>query len=425
LSALATALAFARLQRSQWLDSDGLRRHQEAKLKRLLEHAWHTVPYYRHHLKRAGLRPADVRGLDDLAHLPVTRKCDLQAAAPDAALSAAFDPVRLVREHTSGSTGRPFTVAMERSFVALRDALFLRVLATAGYRMPQRLLLVTGDRHKRPRRFPPWRYASIEASPEALLQALEEFRPSVLYGCLTPLRRIALLAQARGRRTHRLQAVVSTAEGLDPTSRLLLEDAFGAPVYDAYGLTETGMIAWQCAAREEYHLAEDTAIVELVSEPDGTARMVVTNLELAAMPLIRFETGDLAVPGEHGTCSCGRHLRRLARLEGRTVDCIRLVSGELLSPYRFTLALERVEGIRRYQLIQHDLKRFSLRVEPGPDAGADLGAVAGRVIRGLLGAGADVEITLESALDPPPGRKFRVVESRLGQGAYPDPAALP
>ncbi len=421
MSALATWLAYRRLQRSQWFDPGRLRQSQEARLRRLVAHAVRTVPFYRRRFEQAGIGPDQIQGVDDLQRLPVTTKADLQAAGQGATLSSAFDPDRLVREHTSGSTGRPFTVAFDRGFVAARDALFLRVLATAGYRLPDRLMLVTSDRHKRDRRWPRWRYASIEAPPERLMTQFEDFRPSVLYGCLTPLRQMALVA--RGRRGHAPRAVVSTAEGLDPQSRRLLEAAFGAPVYDAYGLTEAGMIAWQCTARRGYHMAEDTAIVEFLPTPEGVAaRMVVTNLELTAMPLIRFETGDLAIPADDG-CPCGRQLRRIAGIEGRAVDCIRLADGRLLSPYRFTLALEAINGIQRYQLIQNDIDRFVLRVEAGAGQPADLEDAGQRAIRGLAGAGAAVEVVLEANLDPPPGRKFRVVESKLREPPPSDAVA--
>jgi phenylacetate-CoA ligase len=425
VSALGTYRAYRRLQRSQWSDPSGLRRRQEAKLRRLLDHAWRTVPYHRYRLERAGVTPADIHGLDDLARLPVTTKADLQAAGEDATLSSAFDPAKLVREHTSGSTGRPFTAAFDRAFVTVRKALFLRVLATAGYRLHDRLMLITSDRHKPDRRWPPWRYASIEAPPEALMEQFDDFRPSILYGCLTPLRQMALLVRGRRSLAHPPKAVVSTAEGLDPRSRQLLEAAFAAPVYDAYGLTEVGMIAWQCATRRGYHLAEDTAIVEFLPGPDGAAaRMIVTNLELMAMPLIRFETGDLAVLA-NDACPCGRQFRRIRQIEGRAVDCIRLATGRLLSPYRFTLALESIADIQRYQLIQDDINRFVLRVEAQRGDWADLAEAACSAIRGLVGPDAVVNIAVEANLDPPPGQKFRVVECRLGVRASPDGAASP
>lgn len=423
MNVLSTFLAHCSLQRSQWLSADRLRRRQEARLRRLVRHAYGTVRYYRDLFDRAGLSPADIRGLEDLAHIPITTKAELQAAGHDAALSSAFDSAALVSEHTSGSTGRPFTVHFDRRFLATRDALFLRVLATAGYRLNHRLMLITSERNKVNRRWPPWRYASIEAPAQVLMAEIEEFRPRFLYGCLTSLRQVALLARDR-QRPLGLKAVISTAEGLDAPSRRLLEDAFGAPVCDAYGLTEAGMIAWQCAARHGYHVAEDAVILELVPTKDGEpARVVLTNLELMAMPFIRFESGDLASPAGDDACSCGRRLRRIARIEGRAVDCVRLASGAVLSPYRFTVALEAIAGIRRYQLIQHDISRFVLRVEAGPGAQADLGKAACSVIRGLVSPDAEVEFVTEATLDPPPGRKFRVVESRLGTAAVPDTAA--
>ena len=221
MNVVSTCLAHCSLQRSQWLEGQRLRRRQEARLRGLVKHAYDTVRYYRDLFDQSGLSPADIRGLDDLAYIPITTKADLQAAGRDAALSYAFDPVDLVCEHTSGSTGQPFTVHFDRRFVAMRNALFLRVLATAGYRLNQRLMLITSERSRVDRRWPSWRYASIEAPPENLMAEMEEFRPQVLYGCLTSLRQVALLAHDR----QRLVRSLSQSENRYPELRRRLAAA--------------------------------------------------------------------------------------------------------------------------------------------------------------------------------------------------------
>ena len=87
------------------------------------------------------------------------------------------------------------------------------------------------------------------------------------------------------------------------------------------------------------------------------------------------------------------------------------------------LALEAIPGIRRYQLIQNDLERFVLRIEAGPAAPPGLAAAGRSAVCALVGPGAEVAVALETDLEPPPGRKFRVVQSRLGASPAPDAAA--
>ncbi len=416
MSIVATARTMHRLNRSQWLDADSIRALQTRKLKDLLNHAYATVPYYRTLFDDTGLTPDDIRSPEDLTRLPVTTKATLLDLPPDQIVSSAFPPGSLISETTSGSTGRPFTMRFDKPFQRARNALFMRALTTAGYRLGKRLMLITADAGKPSRRWLGWRYASIEDAPERLLGQLNAFRPNVLYGCMTPLRQLASLIVESGADAHRPGAVISTAEALDDRTRRLLKQAFGADIYDVYGLTEMGLVAWECAQHEGYHLAEDTTIVEFTPTDDGQHHsLVMTNLELMGMPLIRYQTGDLGVPGPTGTCGCGRSLKRLSRVEGRLLDSVLLADGRTISPYRFTLAIEQVPGISRYQVLQDDIDRFVVRAQSDYGDHTETSARLTAIIADLAGPNATVEIRYEDDLDPPAGRKFRVVESRLAR----------
>jgi phenylacetate-CoA ligase len=411
---LQTLWAYRGLLRTQWLDRAHLQALQEAKLRRLVEHAYRTVPYYRRRFDEAGIGPEAIRTAADLARLPPTTKADLQAAGLDAILSSAFRKEDLVPEHTSGSTGRPFTTWFDRRFVDLRNAMFLRALGIAGYRPGHRLMLVTSDRPTASKPLLRWRYVSIREPGERALAELRAFRPDVLYGCVTPLRQMALAAKATQASLPPLRAVVTTAESLDRPTRRLLAEAFGTAVLDIYGLTETGMVAFECDRHDGYHLAEDTAIVELLPTGRGDeSSLVVTNLELYGMPLIRYQTGDLARPGPTGACGCGRALARIAAIEGRAVDSLRLPDEQTLSPYRLTLALEHIEGLLRYQVIQHALGSFVVRFEGRPEQAERIAAEIRAAMASVVGPEATVQAQHEDSLEGAPGRKFRVVECRL------------
>jgi phenylacetate-CoA ligase len=221
-------------------------------------------------------------------------------------------------------------------------------------------------------------------------------------------------ARAEGGALPRLDAVITTAESLDPGSRRLLAEAFQAPVFDIYGLTEMGPMAWECPHHTGYHLTEDTAVIELLPTGHGDAHsLVITNLELYGMPLIRYRTGDLARPGPEGTCPCGRHLRRLEAVEGRAVDAVRLRDGQSVSPYRVTVQLGKIPGFQRYQVIQHDLSTFTVRFESPPERAAEVARGIREVLGSIVGPDATIEARREDSLDPEPGRKFRTVECRL------------
>ncbi len=412
MNPLATATALRRLLRDARLPPEDLADLRRRKLRWLVRHAYATVPYYRRLFDRAGVDPSTVRDEADLACLPITTKADLQAAGEDAILSRAFERETLVAEHTSGSTGRPFTTYFDRRFHGIRDALFLRTLLAAGYRPGMRLLLVTSDRDKPAPPYLRWRYASIRAEPEVLAATARAFAPEVVYGCVTPLRRMAERLEHRPL-ARPPKAVVTTAETLDPETRRMIGRAFRCDVIDVFGLTEIGMLAFECRRHAGYHLSEDTALVELGRGGAGEAQpLIITNLELYAMPLIRYSAGDLAValPQQAAACGCGRTLKRLKRLEGRAVDCLRPPGGRVVSPYSLTMALERVAGLGRYQIVQEDQQQVVVLYE-GMGSGPDAIAVR-RALMPLLGAGTDLALRRQPSLEPPPGRKFRVVENR-------------
>jgi len=414
MSFIATLRTFRELDRAQWLDPARIRALQEEKLRRIVDHAYRTVPFYRRRLDGAGIVPDDIRSLDDLRRIPITTKTELQRAEFEEITSSRFSRKDLVPVLTSGSSGRPFTIYHDRHFIHVRNALFLRALRAAGYRFGRKLMLVTMDRDKSSRSLLRWHNASIEDPPEKLLRDLRRSRPELIYSSVTPLRILAELISEQKMALPWLKTVISKAETLDDSTRRSFEETYQAEVFDTYGLSEMGFVGWECAKHSGYHLSEDTAIVESVPLSGGTSSaLVMTNLELRGMPLIRYHCGDLGIMAAPGACSCGRTTRRLERIEGRLIDSVRLRDGRVLSPYRFTMEIEQVPGIARYQVIQNDLDSFTLRFEPDGSGGGEVTARVQAVIARLAGAEVRVEVRKEQDIAPPSGQKFRVVESRL------------
>ncbi len=411
MSAVRDVMRALSLQRSPYWSRQRLMGAQSQRLCALIHHAYATVPFYREHFDRAGIRPEDIRSADDLGNLPIVTRADLQSAGA-AIRSNAFSPSSLRVHRSTGSTGRPVRIWTEAGFRRVREALFFRALRAAGYRPGDVLLLLPHESQRSARPVLRWHYASILDSPEAHLETYARVRPRVLYGCTTPLRRLADEIRARDVRTERTHAVITVAESLDAQTRRRLGEAFGAEVFDFYGMTEAGMIGFECSAHAGYHMAEDTSITELHPSIAGDSHhLVLTNMMLWATPLLRFETGDLAVPGASDRCECGRTLTRIERIAGRSADCIQLAGGTVLSPYHVTCALERVRGIDRFRVVQESPTDLTVHVEGRCDDEID--ASIRRAMHGLVGESASVRVVAGSRLEPAPGTKFRVVESRL------------
>lgn len=402
----------------QWWNPERIRRMQERKLVRLVQHAYATVPYYKNLFDQAGVSPAAITTLDDLQRLPVTTKSTLKQHDPQDLISSGFRREDLEHDSSSGSSGTPFSVYLDKRYVFNRNMRFLRGLIAAGYRLGDRLLLIT-DRHGgNGKSWLRWKKLSPEEPADRMLDRLDALRPAVLYGSGTPLRQLAEKILETGHNIAYLKSVIWTAETLDEKTRHLLERAFGAKVFDFYGLTEMGLVAWECQAHNGYHVSDDSIIVEYlpITGAGSALRMAMTNLNLYSMPLIRYDSGDLAVAQPAERCSCGRGLSRLKRVEGRVVDTIKLRSGETFSPYSFICQLETLKGLERFHILQESYDHITVSVQSPPDARERLDQDIRRIVKGIVGDRLEVTLReLESSHAEENG-KFRAVQSLVEQG---------
>jgi phenylacetate-CoA ligase len=401
----------------QWWNRERIRRMQERRLVRLVRHAYETVPYYRRLFDGAGVSPAAIRTLDDLRRLPLTTKWALRQHDPGELISSRFRRAKLEHDSSSGSSGTPFSVYLDKRYVLNRNMRFLRGLIAAGYRPGDRMLLIT-DRHGgQGKSWMRWEKASPEETADRLLQRIDALRPAVLYGSGTPLRQLADMILDTGSTTAFLKSVVWTAETLDERTRQRLERAFSVAVFDFYGLTEMGLVAWECEAHAGYHVSDDSVILEYVpiSDPAGPRRIVITNLALYSMPLIRYDTGDLGTGPATEPCVCGRGLSRLDRVDGRVVDTIRLRSGEVLSPYAFICKLETLEGLQGFQVVQDSYDEITVFIDTRPDVRARVERHVRQIVNEIVGNRIDLSVADMETPHPQPNGKFRAVRSRVEQ----------
>jgi phenylacetate-CoA ligase len=411
---VAGLAAYRRATRRQRSAPARHRAEQERRLRAIVRHAYQTVPDYRARCEARGLRPDDIRSLADLPKLPIVTKAELQAVPEADRLSSAFRRDALLGVLTSGSTGRPFTTFRELAAERRRTGYFLRALGAAGYRLGDRLMLVV-ERPQRPgTAWTGWRKLTFHEPPERLLEELNRHRPAVLYGYVSALRQLARHIRETGADAHRPRSVVTVSESLDPATRALLGDSFRAPVFDIYGSVEFGVIAWECATHDGYHVAEDSVLVETVQEGEhGLCRLVITNLNVRAMPLIRYDLGDFATRGPAAPCPCGCSFGRLGSIQGRVIDSVERPDGGYVPPFSLTTAVSEAPGIRRFQIVQEELGLIRVRIERTSPPAGDLARHIGERVRAIVGDRVQVVVEAAPSLEPPPGVKFRVVENRL------------
>ena len=369
--AAVLALSF-QLERSQWLTLEQLRQQQLQQLQLLLRHALATVPYYRERWG-ADFDPALPLTFERFAALPLLTRRELQDGFGHLR-SASVPPGHggLRESQSSGSTGTPVRILTTQLSGLFWNAFTLRDHAWHRRDLGGKLATI---RHGIPAgEFEHWGQATqglvadgpsvvlgVRDSVQAQLRWLERQQPDYLMTYPSIAAELAKLVIAGGNRLPRLREVRTLGELLTAEARALCREAFAVPVTDVYSAEEAGYIALQCPEYEHYHTQEEGVLVEILDPqgrpcaPGQLGRVVVTSLHNFAMPLIRYELGDYAEPGE--PCACGRGLPVLRRVAGRVRNMLLTAAGEHYWPAFGTRSFARIAPVRQCQLaqIEYDL----------------------------------------------------------------------
>ncbi len=331
---------------SQYLPPSDLAALQEEKLRSLIRFAYERVPYYRKQLDSRGLAPSDLRSLTDLRTLPLLSRRDLPSLV--ATLPTHMKSKAYVR-HTSGSTGTPTKILVSNEATFVETALFYRFLHSLGYQFGDGIVKIWGaplahelgfGRRRRGlrQRLSSWiwntrEFDSYKIDPSMMgriLACLTEGDALIVRGYAAAVHSVALEILHRGINVG-VKAVTTTAERLFAYQRQSVEHAFRCRVFDQYGCGESNSIAFECNQHIGLHIASEHVIVELLDdkgEPvnDGPGYITITDLDNYAMPLVRYQNGDLATWAS-GACPCGRTLPRLASIDGRVAEVLDLGGG--------------------------------------------------------------------------------------------------
>ncbi len=381
---------FDYLQKSQYDSAQIIQQRQWLRLQNLLLHAWDTVPYYRQKWSALGIHPLDIRSPKDFKELPVLRKQDIRQHFSELH-SISYDRQRLIHKTTSGSTGVPLTIAINNESMAWKRACTIRSDGWSGYRLGGRVAKVWGNPEYqrqgwkgkiRNRLLDRAIYLDTRSVDDHQLsrfsKQLQQYPPSLLFGHAHSLYLLALYMKKHPGKPVQPDGIISTAMILPDYQRQLIEAVFGTPVTNRYGCEEVSLIACECEKHNGLHLNSDslyTDVVESIEQKQSSskslaengspspAHLCVTDLTNFAMPIIRYQIGDVVTCAPAEPCSCGRGLPQLAKIEGRSADYILTPTGKLISGISLTenFAL-LIPGIAQIQLVQPELYSILLRI---------------------------------------------------------------
>jgi len=209
---------------------------------------------------------------------------------------------------------------------------------------------------------------SIDAhSVGTIAEEINNYQPEFIQGYVSSLELIARLVKQKGLTINPPLVVNTRAETVLPEQRAIIEEVFKAPLFDIYGSRECGMIAGQCK-RGNYHTMSFNHHVEVINDDgektgkDETGKVLASTLHNFAMPLIRYEIGDLAIPGD-GKCSCENPLPILKQIVGRVTDNFCTADGRVVHGEFFTHLLYFKDWVQRFRFVQEDFDLVNLLIE--------------------------------------------------------------
>ncbi len=368
-----------------------LRATQLSRLQRMVGRAYEHVPLFRQRLDERGLKPADVRSLDDTRKLPFTVKTDLRDTYPYGLFASPMKDI--VRLHaSSGTTGKPIVVAYTLDDIRVWTETIMRSFVACGLHAGDIIQnaygygLFTGGlgAHYGAEALGATVIPISGGNTERQLMVMKDFGVTAI--CCTPSYFLHLIDQSQqmgiDMKKSSLRAGVFGAEPWTEGMRQRIEAESSLKAYDIYGLSEIigPGVGIECAHQAGLHIFEDHFLAEIIDPqtlelvPDGAeGELVLTTLSKDAMPMIRYRTRDItAFIAE--PCACGRTIRRIRRI-GRRSDDMLIIRGVNVFPSQIEAALLRVEGtLPHYQIVltrEADLDQMEVQVEVTPEVFSD------------------------------------------------------
>ena len=415
-----------------------MRAIQNEKLVKQVKHVYENVEYYRNLMDEKGVKPEDIKSIDDLHKLPFLTKADLRDAYPYGLLGCDLkDCVRI--QSTSGTTGRRVVAFYTQKDVDLWEDCCARAITAVGgtngdvcqvaygYGLFTGGAGLNGGSHKVGCLTLPMSSGNTERQ----IQFMQDLHSTIL--CCTPsyaafigetLKEMGLTPDDID-----LKAGIFGAEPWTEEMRRDIEKSLGIKAYDIYGLTETSGpgVSFECEEQSGMHINEDHFLAEIIDPetgevlPEGSkGELVFTSLDKEAFPLLRYRTRDICVLSRK-KCSCGRTLIKMTKPMGRSDDMM-IIRGVNVFPSQIETVLLK-EGYSPNYLIEvdreHNTDTLDIYVELSAEQFTDtVKGIAAKekelagAMKIMLGINPKVHLVAPKTITRSEGKAVRVIDKR-------------
>ncbi len=427
-------------QEFETLPRPALEALQLSRLRSVLERVYANVPFYRTSLDRSGIRPADVKSLNDLQRLPFTTKQDMRDSYPYALFAAPMEEI--VRIHaSSGTTGKPTVVGYTRDDIEVWSELMARSFVSAGAHKGDIIHnaygygLFTGGlgAHYGAERLGASVIPISGGNTRRQIMIMQDFGSTVL--TCTPSYSLFMAEEAKSEgvdfRNLRLRVGIFGAEPWSEAMRGEIEQKLNLAAIDIYGLSEImgPGVAIECIeAQKGLHIWEDHFLPEIINPetgqrvPEGErGELVITTITKQGIPLIRYRTRDITSL-TYEPCICGRTHARIARMSGRSDDML-IIRGVNVFPSQIESILVAIEGVEPHYLLivdrSENLDTLEVQVEVDERIFSDEVKVLQRLtrriekeIKDMLGVTCSAKLVEPKTIQRSEGKAKRVIDNR-------------
>lgn len=348
------------LKRSELFSEDEIHVQQSKWLSRLLTHAHKNIPWYSRLFREYGININSPNPLDEIKKLPLLNKSEILENHADFCVAGAAKSS--MKFSTSGTTGEPLVAYTSFNQWIFEQGIVWRNWKSAGYNFRDRVAIFRsyspedGESSMKIDRLRNWTYFSVfnmnDDAIESYVSYLQKWKPKFLRGYPSALNLVAEHALRKGWVLPSLKAAFSASEVVPPTLRKNLKDAFGIELFDHYGQAEITCMFHDCENHSGMHINWEYGIVELLPTAEsGVFKIIATNLHNLAMPLIRYDTGDLAL-GDWESCSCVRSSPKINAIRGRQDDYLYMLDQSRTSSVNLYTYFSKLDQVQQFQLIQ-------------------------------------------------------------------------
>ncbi|MDX9871086.1 MAG: phenylacetate--CoA ligase [Clostridia bacterium] len=415
---------------------------QAVQLQRLqwtVDRVYRNVPYYRQAFDEAGVKPEDIKSLEDIVRLPFTTKTALRDNYPYGLFASPLKDV--VRIHaSSGTTGKPIVVGYTRHDMEVWTDMVARVITMAGVTADDVTQICFGygfftggfGLHYGMERVGATVVPASTGNTEKQLMLMQDFGTTALVSTPSYALYMAEVAKNKGIDLKSLSVRVGLFGGEATTANMKreIEELWPIHATDNYGLTEImgPGVAGECGAGPGMHINEDHVYVEVIDPETGEqlpygeeGELVLTTLTKEGIPIIRYRTRDITTLNPD-PCQCGRTTVRMSKTKGRTDDML-IIKGVNVFPSQVEAVLCNIEGVTpHYQIYvtrENYLDQLDIRVEIRPEWFSDnyrnMIKIEDTIKKGLhkvLGLEAKITLVAPGSIERTTGKSKRVVDLR-------------